>query len=131
MTAIRRLTAPFVVALIVCGCAAPEDAPTFAGLWAKATQIDGCVPQNHPDFIMGVCPDQLTFWYFTKPNHPAHPGVIRRKFIQGADGWYAHEDGWSFAPESRKQAFKDWLAQFQKLDRQLNDYIARQKSPPS
>lgn len=129
MTRIRRLALLFV-AFMLPGCAAPEDAPSFAALWAKATQKDGCVPQNHHDFIIGVCPDKLTFWYFTKPNHPAHPGVIRREFTQGADGWYAHEDGWSFAPDSRQQAFKDWLAQFQELDRQLKDYIARKKSTP-
>ena len=111
--------------------AVAEDAPSYNGLWIEATKTEGCTPKDFPDFIMGVCPDKLTFWYFTKPNHPAHPGVIKRQLVQKSDGWHMGEHGSSFAPDSRQQAFKDWLAQFQELDRQMKDYIARKKSPPA
>jgi hypothetical protein len=94
----------------------------------EAITNERCAPREFPDFIMGVCSDRLTFWCFSKPNHPAHPGVIERWPTQVGDSWVMHEEGWSFAPDSKQQLFKDWLAQFQDLDRQMKEYIAaRQK----
>jgi hypothetical protein len=67
----------------------------------------------------------LTLWYFTKPNHPAHPGVIRRTGIQKNGAWVMREHGYSFASDEAQPAFKRWLAEIADLDRQMKEYYER------
>jgi len=68
----------------------------------------------------------LTLWYFTKPNHPAHPGVIKRIIVQENGVWNGYEYGYSFAPNEAQPAFKNWLAQIADLDRQMREAIIKQ-----
>jgi hypothetical protein len=93
------------LALLIASPAGASDPPSYAGLWAEAITNERCAPREFTDFFMGVCPDRLTFSYFTKPNHPAHPGVIRRWPTQVGDSWVMQEEGWSFAPDSKQQLF--------------------------
>jgi hypothetical protein len=113
--------------------AAAQVHPTYESLWADATKVSSCVPSDHGDFILVSCNDELlTLWYFTKPNHPAHPGVIKRTFVQEVDGWHAHENGYSFATDEAQPAFKAWLAQIVDLDRQMKEDIDKKHgSSPS
>ena len=76
-------------------------------------------------FILVTCKDKLTLWYFTKPNHPAHPGVIKRIIEEKDGGFVAHEEGSSFGPDSAQRAFKAWLAQSADLDRKMKEDLAR------
>jgi hypothetical protein len=124
----RRCLAQFIFYLLIVSSAWAQEAPSYQGLWDEAFKRDACSPKEFPDFILGECPDKLTFWYFTKPNHPAHPGVIKRWAYKTGDGWHVQEHGWSFAPDSKQEAFKDWLAQIHDLDRQMKDYIAKKKA---
>jgi hypothetical protein len=105
---------------------------TYDSLWHQALAGADCVQSDHGDFTLVWCESSLTYWYFTKPNHPAHPGVIRRILAQEPDGsWVAHEEGSSFGPDSTQPAFKAWLAQIADLDRQMREQIERQQSAPS
>jgi hypothetical protein len=105
------------------------DRPTYDSLWAEATHNADCKPSDQADFILVRCEGEMTYWYFTKPNHPAHPGVIERVLTQEPDGsWVAKEHGQSFAPDSAQPAFKAWLAQIADLDRQMREEIEKQRS---
>jgi len=101
--------------------------PSFASYWASVSGNPDCKPAEYADFVLFTCEKEMTMWYFTKPNHPAHPGVIRRALSQRPDGsWVAQEDGHSFASDAAQPAFKAWLAQIADLDRQARDYLSRQ-----
>jgi hypothetical protein len=110
-----------------------QDRPTYASLWATATQTSGCAsPAGYADFILVPCLAELTLWYFTKPNHPAHPGVIKRTVVQENGGaWIAREHGYSFAPDEAQPAFKHWLAEIADLDRQMREDIERRRGGDS
>jgi hypothetical protein len=112
-----------------------QDHPTYQSLWAEATSDQDCKASDYPDFTLVTCNKKMTLWYFTKPNHPAHPGVIKRSIEQGADGsGVAHEDGYSFGPDSVQPAFKMWLAQIADLDRQAREKIENERgaaAPPN
>jgi len=71
-----------------------------------------------------------SLWYFTKPGHPAHPGVIQRAVVQIADGVGIHEEGWSFASDAAQPAFKTFLAQIRALDQQMKEAMAAGGNPP-
>jgi hypothetical protein len=109
------------------------DHPTYESLWRQATVGADCVQSDQGNFILVSCGSTMTYWYFTKPSHPAHPGVIRRWLTQENGAWSVHEDGNSFAPDAAQPAFKAWLAQIVDLDRQMKEEIAREHggAPPS
>jgi hypothetical protein len=101
--------------------------PTFQSLWSQVAANPACKSANYPDFTLVTCDSEMTMWYFTKPNHPAYPGVIKRMIKQRSDGaWVAQEDGHSFAPDSAQPAFKKWLAQIEDLDRQAREELKRE-----
>jgi len=105
----------------------PEDEASYDGLWKDATEKAGCVANGFADFILVSCQNELTLWYFTKPNHPAYPGVIKRMIAQENGVFNAHEDGWSFGSEAEQPAFKAWFAQVQDLDRQMKESIEKKR----
>jgi hypothetical protein len=111
--------------------AAPVSAgePTsFQELWDAVAHDPDCKPSQFPDFVLFACERQYTFWYLTKPNHPAHPGIIKRYLYQQDGAWYAKEEGRSFASDAAQPAFKAWLAQIADMDRQAREWIKKQHS---
>jgi hypothetical protein len=126
----QKMTLRFLFVLSAALMSMPAAAggqPTYESLWREATTDPGCTPTDYPDLVLVTCKARLMLWYFTKPNHPAHPGVIQRIITQQADGtWVAQEHGSSFGPESAQPAFKAWLAQIADLDRQMRESIKRQ-----
>jgi hypothetical protein len=105
-----------------------DNRPTFSDLWNEATHKPNNEVKEFPDFTMVTCDGGLTYYYFTKQNHPAHPGVIIRKAVEKDGAWFVNEDGHSFASDAAQPAFKAWLAQFTELDRQMAAYL-KSKSP--
>ena len=83
---------------------------------------------RHSFQILFACERQYTFWYLTKPNHRAHPGIIKRHLYQQDGAWYAKEEGRSFASDAAQPAFKAWLAQIADMDRQAREWIKKQHS---
>ena len=111
--------------------AAPVSAgePTsFQELWDAVAHDPDCKPSQFPDFVLFTCERQYTFWYLTKPNHRAHPGIIKRYLYQQDGAWYAKEEGRSFASDAAQPAFKAWLAQIADMDRQAREWIKKQHS---
>jgi len=105
-----------------------DSHPSFQSYWEQVTHGTNCnPPADYNDFILVKCDGGMTLWYFTKPNHPAYPGVIKRMLQQSPDGsWSVSEEGHSFAPDSAQPAFKAWLAQIQDLDRQMREHAQQQ-----
>jgi hypothetical protein len=122
----------FALAAVFCAASAwGQTHPSYESLWHSATQKTNCVPASYSDFTLVTCKDDLILWYFTKPNHPAHPGVIKRIFEEKKEGWVAREEGHSFAPDSAQPAFKAWLAQIADLDRRMKEDVERRKRQKS
>ena len=115
--------------------ASPGEAqqhPTYESLWAEATKQPDAKIAEFPDLTMVVSADGLTYYYFTKPSHFAHPGVIKRYAVQENGNWVMREDGWSFGDDSSQPAFQRWLDQFKELDRQMAEQMRQRKgSAPS
>jgi hypothetical protein len=111
--------------------AAPVSAgelTSFQELWDAVAHDPDCKPSQFPDFVLFTCERQYTFWYLTKPNHRAHPGIIKRHLYQQDGAWYAKEEGRSFASDAAQPAFKAWLAQIADMDRQAREWIKKQHS---
>ena len=106
-----------------------KDRITYDSLWVEATKDGSCVLSDHGDFYLVDCRADLTLWYFTKPNHPAHPGVIRRQLVQEVGGgWNDHVQGYSFGTDDDQPVFQAWLAQIQDLDRQAKEYFDKKQA---
>jgi hypothetical protein len=119
------------VALSLLSAAAwAEEHPTFQDLWSAATQKPDCTPADFADFILVTCKSELTLWYFTKPNHPAHPGVVKRTITLQNGDWEAREEGSSFGSDEAQPAFKAWLAQIGDLDRRMKEALGRAHGAP-
>ena len=104
-----------------------EEPSSFRSFWDTVARDPDCKPSQFPDFILVTCERQHAFWYFTKPNHSAHPGVIKRYLYQKDGAWYAKEEGHSFAADAAQPAFKAWLAQIADLDRKAQEWINKQR----
>ena len=120
------LAAAAVIVLV----AYPASAGDFRSLqsyWELVTHDKDCAPPTeYSDFFLVMCDPEMTMWYFTKPNHPAHPGVIKRSLVHMPDGaWGVNEVGHSFASDAAQPAFKAWLAQIEDLDRQAREQLRR------
>jgi hypothetical protein len=120
-------TGAVALLLIVCTTAAlSQERPSYQDRWAEATRDRACTTSQHPDFVLVDCPQQLTLWYFTKANHPAHPGVIKRQLSQEPDGSVVSRlSGSSYGSDQDQPKFKAWLAQIQQLDVQLRQDFER------
>jgi len=103
------------------------DHPTFESLYAEISGRSDCKASDNLDLIIVSCDKDYSLWYFTKPGHPAHPGVVERVVVEGAAGVSVQEHGWSFAPDNAQGAFKTFLAQLRALDDQMKE----QFMPPS
>ena len=117
--------------ILVVSPAKAAQQPSYENLWAEATKQPDAKIVEYPDFTMVVSADGLTYYYFTKPSHFAHPGVIKRYAVQENGNWVMREDGWSFG-DSSQPAFQRWLDQFKELDRKMAEQMRQQKgSAPS
>jgi hypothetical protein len=110
--------------------AASPARPTYDSLWRALATTPNCPPSVTLDLILVQCKGELTIWYFTRPNHAAHPGVIKREITTKNGDWFASEQGWSFGPDSAQPAFQKLLAQIADLDRQMKEAIARDRAQP-
>jgi hypothetical protein len=115
--------------LLVSGPAWGQDRSTFEG-YRKDVEAKKCEKSEEPAVTIFQCDKEMTFYYFTKPLHPAHPSVIERALKENAQGVYFAENGRSFAPEKAQGAFDAWLKEFKQLDEQVRQDIAREQAQP-
>ena len=90
--------------------ASSAAAETFDDYWKEASQKPGVVIKEYPKATVITDEKNFTVYFFTKPNNPAHPGVIVRKLVNGKDGAYFDTEGHSDGPDSAQPAFKAWMA---------------------
>jgi hypothetical protein len=135
----RQAIATAVVAFgcqYVSATAFAQDHSTYDA-FRRDVEEKNCPKTELPDFTMFQCEKEMTFYYFTKPNHPAHPGVVERVLTQKDGAFYVTENGRSFAPDAAQPAFKAWLEQFQQLDARMRAEMSKQRpstegtAPPS
>nr|TFG51254.1 MAG: hypothetical protein E4H34_06505 [Hyphomicrobiales bacterium] len=118
--------------------AAAQGAPTFDRLWAEARQNPECIRADFDDFILVNCAEQLTLWYFTMANHPAHPAVIKRELKLEEGALVSQIDGDFFGPQTALsggqsaggRAFQSWLAEIRDLDRQMRETMGGAADAP-
>ena len=114
--------------LLLPACAAAH--PSFNDLLQPVLHDPTCKLNDQPTFRLFACANGTTLWYFTKPTHPAYPGVIKRVLSCGPAGCAVREEGTSFAPDDRQAPFKTWMAQIRELDAEMKAAIAREHASP-
>ena len=124
MTSLRLVILAAVVALVATTAVA-QHKRSFESLWSEATAGQHALTE-YPDYTMVDRGD--VFWYFTKPGHDAHPGVVRRAIRPNNGRFFIDTQGWSFAAEAGQPGFKRWLAEFDMLNRRLIEALGQQ--PP-
>ena len=97
-----------VAALAICSSASAARM-TFDDYWNEATHAPGVSIKEYPKVIVVYDEKNLTVYFFTKPNNPAHPGVIVRKLVTDNTGTYMDTEGHSDGPDSAQPAFKAWM----------------------
>jgi uncharacterized protein DUF4019 len=116
----RKAGIALAISLLLVHPAASDTHPTFQSLWEAVAHAPDCAKRDDVDLVIVACDKSQAVWYFTKPGHPAHPGVVERQATRDAKGAVGvSENGWSFAPDAAQPAFKTFIAQIRALDRQM------------
>ncbi len=110
------------------GCAADGTAPkgkigvgeatVWNRLWDEVTAKPGAdveILRGSP-VVQVVLADEKTVYYFTKPPHPAHPGVVKRAVVEREGAATVATEGWAAGSQA---AFERWLEAFSDQDRAL------------
>jgi hypothetical protein len=99
---------------IVCICFA--DGHAVAGVWPstfdeefKSVEKQGCKKGEQSDFIFFLCEREPAQYYFTKPNTPAYPGVLKRYFKIENGMTYLATDAYSWGDDAAQPAFEAWM----------------------
>ena len=121
MVARRGVSAAALAICVLAGPAASQNHPSFQTLWNAVAHAPGCTQKDDVDLIIVACDRTQSLWYFTKPGHPAHPGVVERRIARNKTGVDVSENGWSFAADAAQPAFKTFLAQIRALDEQMKE----------
>lgn len=114
----KRYYTPGLAIILFAGPTIADDHPSYQSYWDQVAASPGCKPADYADFTLVKCDGDVTLWYFTKANHPAHPSVIKRVVTRAPDGsWSTHSEGHWFAG-STEQAFHAWFAQIEDRSKQ-------------
>ena len=101
------------------------DGSSFQSMWNAISQRADCKKADYPQNTIFTCDSGVTLWYFTKADNPAHPGVVKRYFVDDPGGSTSiQEDARSFGDDAAQPAFKAWLGSITALDKQMKDYVA-------
>lgn len=69
-------------------------------------------------------PSERATYFLTKPGQPMHPGVVRRTFVEDAEGISLRTEGWSFGSQ---RAFKQWLDAFKAQSAEIQARLRKKK----
>ncbi len=124
-----------VISLVIVALSLPASGQvvpgeTFKQVFVRVASDPDCKQSEYADFFLFTCEKEMALWYFTKPNHAAFPGVIKRSIIQQGNDSYAQEEGQSFASDAAQPAFKAWLDQIADLDRQASEWLKAHPGTP-
>lgn len=103
-----------------------EMQSSYQATWDAVAHDADCQMTGYPDFTLFTCEKSMTFWYFTKPNNAAHPGIVKRSMIEATDGAFSvTENGRSFGSDEAQPAFKTWMDSIVALDQKVKEEVAR------
>ena len=100
----------------------PKD--TFESLWNDATAAFHKTTE-YDAYTMVEAGN--AFYYFTKPGHYAHPGVVRRVLTERGGRFHIDTEGWSFAEKAGQPGFQKWLGEFKELNSRVMEYLEQQQ----
>lgn len=124
MKSLRTAIVASVAAILIATAAIAQPKDTFESLWNDATSGQ-YVLTEFDDYTR--VQSGAAFYYFTKPGHEAHPGVVRRALAKNNQQYFIDTQGWSFAEEAGQPGFKKWLAEFDLLNRQMMEALQQQQ----
>src|SRR5579871_1683442 len=84
------------VLLALGGAARAEETQSFQSLFDSIARNRDCSRKELRDYTLFICPDAMTFWYFTTMSNPAYPGVVKRSFIRSAGTIRIEDKGTSY-----------------------------------
>jgi len=91
--------------------AAAED-PSYDAMWRAALAKPCGTITEYSNHLVVQCDDPTVHFLFTKPAHPAHPGIIEERLFQDAFGkWRIRTEGYAFGSTAPSPAFERWLAE--------------------
>ena len=120
-----------IALMMLCASASAmaQDRSTFDA-YRKDVEARKCEKTEEPAITIYQCDADMTFYYFTKSLHPAHPSVVERALRENQNGVYFSENGRSFGSDKTQPAFEAWLKEFKDLDEQVRQDIAREQARP-
>jgi hypothetical protein len=63
-------------------------------------------------------PDERAIYWFTKPEHPAHPSIVKREVLEKPNGLDVRSRGWA---GGAKGEFERWFVSFLEQDQRIRD----------
>jgi hypothetical protein len=117
----------FIALLLSCLPALAQERASFDS-YRQEIEAKTCERSEEPAITIFQCDAEMSFYYFTKPLHPAHPSVIERALKENDGGVYFSENGRSFAPDKAQPAFQAWLGEFKALDEQVRKDVAAEQA---
>jgi hypothetical protein len=109
-----RLTSSLLFALSICAllCATAchaEERVTYEDLWNDAiTQPDAKIGESN-GAILVTFQNNLTLYFFSKPNSTPHPAVVRWTLQRVERGYCSKMESWYFGANDGRQSFVNWL----------------------
>jgi hypothetical protein len=102
-----------LIALSICALfgatAHTQERVTYEDLWNDAiTQPDAKIEESDGARLV-TFPNELTLYFFSKPNSPQHPSVVRWTLQRAERGHCSKMDSWYFGSDDGRQAFVNWL----------------------
>ncbi len=101
-----------------------EQQSKYNQLWSEARRAQRTAVK-FKDFTLVKDRSGLVYYYFTKPAHFAHPGVMKRTAYEKDGQWRVATEGWFFGPDKDKPKFNRWMAQAEELNRKMAEEIER------
>jgi hypothetical protein len=63
-------------------------------------------------------PDERAIYWFTKPEHAAHPSIVKREVLEKPNGLDVRSRGWA---GGAKEKFEEWFVGFLEQDQRIRD----------
>jgi hypothetical protein len=85
------------------------DFRTYEETLGQVGSDAGCHRQDYPAFPFFICDEGRTYFYFTNPGEPVHPGYIRRTIFVRDGATYVTTTGHSDGTDEQQPAFQAWM----------------------
>lgn len=73
---------------------------------------------DEPSTTRVELPDERAIYWFTKPEHSAHPSIVKREVIEKPNGLDVRSRGWA---GGAKEKFEEWFVGFLEQDQRIRD----------